>query len=65
MESVEAIYERGTLRIVSPVSIESDVVTVKILNRDEVLTEEDMEDVLEATSDREKGSYYKMDEVFE
>ena len=29
------------------------------------LTEEDMRDILEALSEREKGSYYKMEEVFD
>ena len=61
---VEAIYERGTLRIVKPEKIDSDVVTVKILNRDEILTDEDMEDILEALSDRGKGNFHEFDEVF-
>ena len=64
MERIEAIYEKGALRIVKPAKIESDIVTVKILNRDDVLTEEDMEDILEATNEREKGNYYQIDEVF-
>jgi len=40
MGEIEAIYEEGVLRIVKPAKIESDVVTVRILNRDEMLTEE-------------------------
>ncbi|MDP2766939.1 MAG: hypothetical protein Q8O41_05755 [Candidatus Methanoperedens sp.] len=64
MEEVETIYEKGAFRILKPAKIESDIVTVRILNRDEVLTEEDMEDVLEALSEREKGKCYKLDEVF-
>lgn len=39
--------------------------TVRILNRDEILTEEDMKDILEAMDEREKGNYYKLEEVFE
>ncbi|MBA7513858.1 hypothetical protein ES705_05876 [subsurface metagenome] len=46
MGEIEAIYEEGVLRIVKPAKIESDVVTVRILNRDEMLTEEDMKDIL-------------------
>ena len=46
MGEIEAIYEDGVLRIVKPAKIESDVVTVRILNRDEMLTEEDMKDIL-------------------
>jgi predicted DNA-binding antitoxin AbrB/MazE fold protein len=65
MEEVETIYEKGAFRILKPAKIESDIVTVRILNRDEVLTEEDMEDVLEALSEREKGKCYKLDEVFQ
>ncbi len=40
------------------------MVTVKILNRDEILTEEDMEDILEAMNEREKDNFYELDEVF-
>ncbi len=65
MGEIEAIYEEGVLRIVKPAKIESDVVTVRILNRDETLTEEDMKDILKAMDEREKGNYYKLEEVFE
>ena len=65
MGEIEAIYEEGVLRIVKPAKIESDVVTVRILNRDEMLTEEDMKDILKARDEREKGNYYKLKEVFE
>lgn len=44
--------------------VETIYENVIILNRDVVMTEEDMEDVLEALSEREKGKYYKLDEVF-
>ncbi|NQE06026.1 hypothetical protein C5S32_09165 [ANME-1 cluster archaeon GoMg1] len=65
MGEIEAIYEEGVLRIVKPAKIESDVVTVRILNRDAMLTEEDMKDILKAMDEREKGNYYKLKEVFE
>ena len=65
MGEIEAIYEDGVLRIVKPAKIESDVVTVRILNKDEMLTEEDMKDILKAMDEREKGNYYKLEEVFE
>jgi predicted DNA-binding antitoxin AbrB/MazE fold protein len=65
MGEIEAIYEEGVLRIVKPAKIESDVVTVRILNRDEMLTEEDMRDILNAMDEREKGHYYKLEEAFE
>ncbi len=65
MGEIEAIYEEEVLRIVKPAKIESDVVTVRILNRDEMLTEEDMKGVLKAMDEREKGNYYKLEEVFE
>jgi hypothetical protein len=65
MGEIDAIYEGGVLRIVNPARIDSDVVTVRILNRDELLTEEDMKDLLEAREEREKGRYYKMEEAFE
>jgi hypothetical protein len=50
---------------VKPAKIESDVVTVRILNKDEMLTEEDMKGILNAMDEREKGHYYKLEEVFE
>ena len=65
MEEIEAIYEGGVLRIVNPAKLKSDVVTVRILNRDELLTEEDMRDILEAQEEREKGNFYKMEDAFE
>ncbi len=65
MGEIDAIYEEGVLRIVKPARIESDVVTVRILNRDKMLTEEDMKDILKAMDKREKGNYYKLEEVFE
>jgi len=65
MGEIEAIYEDGVLRIVKPAKIESDVVTVRILNKDEMLTEEDMKDILNAMDERAKGHYYKLKEVFE
>ena len=64
MDEIEAIYEGGVLRIVNPAKIDSDVVTVRILNRDEMLTEEDMKDILDAQEEREKGKYYKLEEAF-
>ena len=64
MGEIEAIYEDGVLRIVKPAKIESDVVTVRILNKDEMLTEEDMKDILNAMDEREKGHYYKLEDVF-
>ena len=63
MGEIEAIYEDGVLRIVKPAKIESDVVTVRILNKDEMLTEEDMKDILNAMDEREKGHYYKLKDV--
>ncbi|MCD6456493.1 MAG: hypothetical protein J7K81_06885 [Methanophagales archaeon] len=64
MGEIDAIYEEGVLRIVKPSRIESDVVTVRILNRDKMLTEEDMKDILKAMDEREKGNYYRLEEVF-
>jgi hypothetical protein len=40
------------------------VITVKTLNRDEILTEEDMEDILETMDEGEKSNYYRLEEVF-
>jgi predicted DNA-binding antitoxin AbrB/MazE fold protein len=64
MGVIEAIYEDGVLRILDPSKIDSNLITVKILNMDEVLSEEE-EDLLEdALCDREKGKYHTFEEVF-
>ncbi len=62
---VDAVYEKGTLRIINPERIDSDTITVRIINRDEILTEEDMEDIIRAVSERESGKHYEMKDVFE
>ena len=62
---IDAIYEGGVLRIVNPAKLKSDVVTVRILNRDELLTEEDLRDIMEAQEEREKGNFYKTKDAFE
>ena len=41
MGEIEAIYKDGVLRIVNPAKIDSDVVTVRILNWGEMLMEEE------------------------
>jgi len=64
MKEIEALYKNGTLKIVNPSKIQSDKVTVKIINRDEILTEEDMKDIIKAKSQREKGNYYTKKDVF-
>jgi predicted DNA-binding antitoxin AbrB/MazE fold protein len=65
MGEIAAIYEGGVLRIVNPAKLETGVLTVRILNRDEMLMEEDMRDILEAQEDREKGKFYKLEDAFE
>jgi len=62
---VEAVYKDGVLRILSPVDIKDDRIVVKIINRDEILTEEDMRDIIQAMEEREKGHYYRIEDVFE
>ncbi len=62
---MEAIYKKGVLHLVSPTEIKDDKIVVKIINRDEIMTEEDMRDLIEAIEEREKGHYYKMEDVFE
>ncbi len=53
------------MKLVSPIKIKDDKIVVKILNRNEILTEEDLRDIIEAVNEREKGHYYKMEEVFD
>jgi predicted DNA-binding antitoxin AbrB/MazE fold protein len=60
---VDMIYERGVFKIVSPAEIDTDEITVHIINRDEILTETDMRDILDAIVSREKGDYYKYERL--
>ena len=64
MDIVEAIYEDGMLRILDPSKIDSDLITVKILNIEAVLSAEEEDLLKEALSDREKGKYHTLEEVF-
>ncbi len=48
MEEVEAVYQDGVLKLVSPVKITSERLFVRIINRDEILTEEDMKNIVKA-----------------
>jgi predicted DNA-binding antitoxin AbrB/MazE fold protein len=64
MDVVEAIYEEGNLRVLDPSKIDSELITVKILNIEEVLNEDEENLLKEAVSEREKGKYHTFDEVF-
>ena len=55
MDVVEAIYKDGMLRVLDPSKIDSDLITVKILNIEEVLSDEEEGLLKEALSEREKG----------
>jgi predicted DNA-binding antitoxin AbrB/MazE fold protein len=64
MGVVEAIYEDGVLRVLDPSKIDSDLITVKILNIEDVLSAGEEDSLKEALSDREKGKYHTFEEVF-
>jgi hypothetical protein len=64
MDVVEAIYKDGMLRVLDPSKIDSDLITVKILNIEEVLSAEEEDLLKEALSEREKGKYHTFEEVF-
>ena len=65
MDVIEAIYEEGNLRVLDPSKIDSELITVKILNIEDVLSEDEENLLKEAISEREKGKYHTFDEVFE
>jgi hypothetical protein len=64
MDVVEAIYEEGNLRVLDPSKIDSELITVKILNIEEVLSDDEENLLKEALGDREKGKFHTFDEVF-
>ena len=60
----EAIYEEGGLKLVGMPRIEGDVISVKILNRDEILTQGDINDILNALKEKSEGKLSGFEEVF-
>jgi predicted DNA-binding antitoxin AbrB/MazE fold protein len=64
MDVVEAIYEEGNLRVLDPSKIDSELITVRILNIEEVLSDDEEKLLKEALNDRETGKYHTFDEVF-
>jgi hypothetical protein len=64
MDVIEAIYKDGMLRVLDPSKIDSDLITVKILNIEEVLSAEEEDLLKEALIEREKGKYHTFEEVF-
>lgn len=64
MDVYEAIYKDGSLRLVGMPQIEADVVKVKILNRDEILTEKDTKDILNALKEKSEGKLSTFEDVF-
>ena len=64
MEEVEAVYQDGVLKLVSPIKITSERMFVRIINRDEILTEEDMKDVVEALKEHAEGKTKRLEKVF-
>ena len=65
MEEVEAVYQDGVLKLVSPIKITSERLFVRIINRDEVLTKEDMKDIFEALKEHAEGKTKRLEEVFQ
>jgi predicted DNA-binding antitoxin AbrB/MazE fold protein len=64
MDVIEAIYKDGMLRVLDPSKIDSDLITVKILNIEEVLSAEEEDLLKDALIEREKGKYHTFEEVF-
>jgi len=64
MAIYETIYRKGCLKLIGRPKIEGDVIKVKIVNRDSILTEEDMEDILDALKEKSEGKLRKFEEVF-
>ncbi len=63
-EIVEVIYKNGNFKVVGSPKIESEIVKVKIINRDEILTRKDIKDIFQALKEKSEGKLKKFDEVF-
>jgi hypothetical protein len=64
MDIHEAIYKDGSLKLVGTPKIEADVVKVKILNRDKILTGKDTKDILDALKEKSAGKLSTFEDVF-
>jgi len=64
MAIYETIYKKGCLKLIGRPKIEGDVIKVRIVNRDNVLTEEDMEDILNSLKEKSEGKLLRFEEVF-
>jgi predicted DNA-binding antitoxin AbrB/MazE fold protein len=60
----EAIYEDGKLKLVGVPKIMDEILVVKIINRDLVLTQEDVKDLLQALKEKSEGKTKSFEEVF-
>jgi predicted DNA-binding antitoxin AbrB/MazE fold protein len=60
----EAIYEDGKLKLVGVPKIMDEILVVKIINRDLVLTQEDVKDLLQALKERSEGKTKSFEQVF-
>lgn len=63
-EVCEAIYKNGTLKLVSSPKIKNEILIVKIINRDLILTREDVKDLLKALKERSEGKTKSFEEIF-
>ncbi len=63
-EIVEVIYKNGNFKVVGSPKIEGEIVKIKIINRDEILTREDIKDIFQALKEKSEGKLKKFDEVF-
>lgn len=64
MTVYETIYEKGCLKLVGRPKIDADVIKVKIVNRDSILTDEDIEDLLDALKEKSEGKLKLSNIVF-
>jgi predicted DNA-binding antitoxin AbrB/MazE fold protein len=60
----EAIYENGKLKLVGIPKIRDEILVVKIINRDLVLTQEDVKDLLQALREKSEGKTKSFEQVF-
>ncbi len=61
---VEAVYKDGNLTLLGEPKIESETIKVRIVNRDEILTRDDIDDILSALKEKSEGKLKRLEEVF-
>jgi predicted DNA-binding antitoxin AbrB/MazE fold protein len=61
---VEAVYKKGDLKLVGMPKIEGNFIKIRVINRDDILTQGDIDDILDTLKEKSEGKLASFNEVF-